>query len=365
MRRTFDNDGDQDVFIVATANTQNLPDVLYENLGDAKFRQIPRAAGAAGILEGIGDSAVSGDFNADGFVDIIVNNGDALGPDRNFWLDGTNRLFRNEGNANHWIQIDLEGVESNRDAVGATVYITTPDGKRQVRSQNSGIHNRTQNFPRLHFGIGQQPIISKIEVIWPDGALQVFRDVTPNRVILLKENNPVITTLFGETPDTQSIVGTVGDDRLIGTAANDVIQGLAGRDRLRGSRGDDTLVGGVGNDVLTGNQGQDLLNGGPGQDRYVWSSPKHGGDRVIGFASVADDIFVSRKGFDIDLPKGKLPASRFVLGSKATKGSDRFIYDRTSGHLFFDPDGNRGKSSTLLATFEDAPVIKASDIFLQ
>ena len=123
----FDNDGDRDIFIVATANTQNQPDVLFENNGKGQFRRVPGAAGAAGILEGIGDSVGVADFDINGFLDITLNNGDVLGPDRNFWLDGTNRLFKNEGNDNRWIQIDLEGVESNRDAVGSRVYVTTPD----------------------------------------------------------------------------------------------------------------------------------------------------------------------------------------------------------------------------------------------
>ena len=131
----FDNDGDRDVFLVATANTQNLPDVLYENLGNGQFKKVPGAAGAAGIREGIGDTAVVGDFDVNGFIDIVVTNGDVLGPDRNFWLDGTNRLFQNEGNDNHWIQIDLEGTRSNRDGIGrrCTLRLLMANAKFVIR----------------------------------------------------------------------------------------------------------------------------------------------------------------------------------------------------------------------------------------
>ena len=358
----FDNDGDEDIFVVATANTQNLPDELFENLGEGRFRRVARAAGAAGISEGIGDTAGVADFDLNGFPDLIVNNGDVLGPNRNFWLDGSVRYFKNEGNNNRWIQIDLEGVESNRDAVGATVYITTPDGKRQVRSQNSGIHNRGQNFPRLHFGIGEQTIISEIEVIWPDGDSQTFRDVAPNRVILLRENNPNITTVFGESSEPDPILGTRDDDRLIGTSLGELIRGFAGRDRLRGGDGADTLIGGSGNDILVGGQGEDVLKGGPGEDDHMWSSPNHGGDRVIGFSSNADQILVSQPGFGAGLQPGKLPNSRFVLGNKAKDSRDRFIYHRDLGQLFFDPDGNGNQNARLLATFSGSPMIQASDI---
>lgn len=358
----FDNDGDRDIFIVATANTQNLPDVLYENLGDATFRRVPNAAGAAGILKGVGDTAVVGDFNVDGFVDIAVNNGDALGPDRNFWTDGTNRLFQNEGNENNWLQIDLEGTVSNRDAVGSKVYITTPDGKRQIREHNAGVHNRGQNFSRLHFGIGEQTIISEVEVIWPTGESQTFNNIAPNQVILLRENSLRITTLFGNPTTPQPIIGSGADDNLAGTANAELIQGLGGDDRLRGLNGNDTLFGGFGNDMLVGGMGEDVLDGGPGGDRFIYTSPNQGGDRILGFANDLDDIYISRSGFGGVLSLGNLPTSRFVLGNRAQDSGDRFIYNRDLGQLFFDADGNGNQNPRLLATFEGSPMLRADHI---
>ena len=62
----FDNDADLDLYILATANTQNLPNVLLENLGDGKFRQVPNAAGAAGNDKGRGDTVVVGDYDVNG-----------------------------------------------------------------------------------------------------------------------------------------------------------------------------------------------------------------------------------------------------------------------------------------------------------
>jgi hypothetical protein len=54
------------------------------------------------------------------------------------------QLYHNAGNANHWLEIDLEGPRSNRDGVGAVVYINA-GGVTQVRMQDGGIHNRGQN----------------------------------------------------------------------------------------------------------------------------------------------------------------------------------------------------------------------------
>jgi hypothetical protein len=57
---------------------------------------------------------------------------------------GGYQLYHNAGNANHWLEIDLEGTRSNRDGVGAVVYINA-GGVTQVRMQDGGIHNRGQN----------------------------------------------------------------------------------------------------------------------------------------------------------------------------------------------------------------------------
>ena len=64
---------------------------------------------------GRGDAASVADYDGDGFLDLLVTNGTSKSP---FELDGPTFLFRNLGNANHWIEIDLEGGISNRDGVG-------------------------------------------------------------------------------------------------------------------------------------------------------------------------------------------------------------------------------------------------------
>ncbi|NJN23203.1 MAG: cartilage acidic protein [Acaryochloridaceae cyanobacterium RL_2_7] len=274
----LDNDGDQDLYVVATANSKNLPNELLENLGNGRFRRVPNAAGAAGTDKGIGDTVVVGDYDLDGFLDLYVTNGDALGFDRPFWLDGSNQLFRNQGNGNNSIQIDLVGTTSNRDAVGAKVYITTPDGQRQVREQNGGIHNRGQNFDRIHFGLGEAERIQSIEVIWPDGASQTFTNVEANRVIQITQNRNNIATLFNydsEVPDL-NLRGTTGDDRLLGSEFNNQIEGLAGNDTLKGFKGRDTLIGGTGNDYIVGGGGRDVLIGGAGRDEFVFTSRGQG-----------------------------------------------------------------------------------------
>ncbi|MCF7992831.1 MAG: CRTAC1 family protein [Thiohalocapsa sp.] len=167
----FDNDMDVDIYMVCRGGAQNLPNRLYENDGSGNFTLVAGAGGAEGPLgtavadgAGIGDSVVVADFDADGFLDLFTVNGLNLQPSRE---GGPAELYRNLGNANSWIQLDLDGVVSNRDGLGAKVYVTTPDAKIQLREQDGGYHRWSQNAQRLHFGLGSNTMISTLRVEWP------------------------------------------------------------------------------------------------------------------------------------------------------------------------------------------------------
>lgn len=175
----FDNDMDLDVYVVCANSTSNLPNILYENIGNGMFRNIKGAGGAEGTKEGAGDTASVVDYDRDGFMDIFVTNGLRK-------TNGPNLLFRNKGNKNNWIEIDLQGRVSNADGIGSRVLITA-GGVTQLREQNGGIHNRTQNHQRLHVGLGKNTIISKIEVEWPSGTVQKLTEVGVNKAIRIRE----------------------------------------------------------------------------------------------------------------------------------------------------------------------------------
>ena len=101
--------------------------------------------------------------------------------------DGDYRLYRNRGNQNHWLEIDLVGTKSNRDGVGAFVYLTA-GGKRQVRLQDGGVHHRGQNHQRLHFGLAEHAVVDEIEVHWPSGTVQRLSGVAANQILTIKES---------------------------------------------------------------------------------------------------------------------------------------------------------------------------------
>jgi len=84
------------------------------------------------------------------------------------------------------VAIDLEGVRSNRDGIGAVVRVTA-GGVTQTRLQDGGVHNRSQNHSRLHFGLGANTRIEKIEVKWPSEVVQTLGPLTANHIVQIRE----------------------------------------------------------------------------------------------------------------------------------------------------------------------------------
>ena len=183
----FDNDMDLDLYIVCSSIIANHENLLLLNQGDGHFKTTPEAGGALGGIEGVGDAVAIADYDMDGFLDLLVSNGRSMG--RSWGLsaqDGGYRLYHNIGNDNHWLEIDLEGTKSNRDGIGAKVFVTA-GGITQVRIQDGGIHYRSQNHQRIHFGLGANNRIEKILVHWPSGTIQELKDLSVDQLIRIKE----------------------------------------------------------------------------------------------------------------------------------------------------------------------------------
>lgn len=183
----FDNDMDLDLYVLASGLVGNHPNQLLLNRGDGHFEAEPAAGGAAGTLSGVGDNVTTVDYDGDGFLDLFVTNGGSMGRSLGIPSEaGGYALYRNKGNGNHWIMIDLEGTGSNRDGIGARVDVTADD-LTQVRVQDGGVHHRGQNHSRLHFGLGPHERVDTIRVQWPNGTVQELRDVDANQVLDIKE----------------------------------------------------------------------------------------------------------------------------------------------------------------------------------
>lgn len=180
----FDNDMDVDIYLVCTGPVDNLPNRLLENDGKGNFVVVPAAGGASGSKRGRGDVAIIADYDRDGFLDLFVTNGgDPVSP---FAEKGPHQLFRNQGNENHWLEIDLVGKKSNREGIGAVVFLDA-GGITQVRAQTGGMHRFSQSHQRIHFGLGRYQKVDRLTIHWPSGSVQQMADIPSNQILRVEE----------------------------------------------------------------------------------------------------------------------------------------------------------------------------------
>lgn len=158
-------------------------------------------------------------------------------------------------------------------------------------------------------------------------------------------------TLFGEAGD-DFLAGDGGDDQLDGGAGNDLLFGGDGRDQLFGNQGRDVLVGGAGNDLLTGGEGIDF---------FQFASTQEGIDTILDFSATEDTIRVLT-GFNTQLPLGTLAKTQFCLGASATAATHRFIYNSSTGALYFDPDGTGNQAQVQMAQLVTRPTLTYKNI---
>jgi hypothetical protein len=165
----FDNDMDLDLAIATLY--PNHYTKLYRNDGAAGFVDVTYETGTA-VHDGVAAAWV--DVDGDGDLDLLLA-GRATGSNHL-------HLFVNRvGSKNSWIQLDLQGTTSNRDAVGARVSLTA-GGVTQVRDvRGGGGHGNIQRPLTLHFGLAQQTKIDKLTVRWVGGKAETITGAAVDR----------------------------------------------------------------------------------------------------------------------------------------------------------------------------------------
>ncbi len=207
----YDNDGFMDAMIGSSDGSLH---VLKHNNGDGTFSDMTTGSGFDNTT-GSSIEHVSFDFDNDGFTDVLSggnimrrNNGNmtfsqvtinAYGStiaDLNndgfldlfsvdFW-GGNSNIYYNAGNSNNWIKIQLKGIASNFNGIGARVEIYGAWGK-QIRDVRSGDGFANMNTLNAHFGIGAATAIDSVRVIWPSGQVDVVENPTINGPLTIVE----------------------------------------------------------------------------------------------------------------------------------------------------------------------------------
>lgn len=170
----FDNDMDLDLYVLNEGASEDLPDWLFENRGEAGFQAFPVQADMDYSTPGYfvyelipRPHAALADYDNDGFIDLFIGSGHYYS-----WMEPRlkpgvpHRLLRNSGgNDNHWIALDLRGAVS---PIGAVVEVEA-GGRKQRRVFTGGANGYNQNSRWLHFGLGPYAQADRVSVRWPDG----------------------------------------------------------------------------------------------------------------------------------------------------------------------------------------------------
>ena len=180
----FDNDGWKDIFVsrghvqspgVGQDNV-NQPNSVFRNLGGMKFQALTAEAGFAAQPPARHRGSAVGDLNGDGKLDVVVT---ALSAPAEIWMNDS-------PGGNHWIEFQLEGTKSNRDAIGARIKVTA-GGKAQYDHVVFASGFASSSAGPVHFGLGAAKSAEAVAIRWPSGIVQNLKDVAADRIVKVRE----------------------------------------------------------------------------------------------------------------------------------------------------------------------------------
>src|SRR5262249_1432031 len=182
----LDNDGLPDIFMVTghvypqvertlAQYPYKTPRAVFRNLGNGVFEELIEEAGPGVAAAHSSRGCAFGAFHNHRHVDGLIIN-----------LNESPSLLRNDvSGKSNWIKVKLQGVKSNRSGIGARVLVRY-GSKTQAQSVLSQSSFYSSNDPRLHFGLGNATF-ADIDVYWPNGMHETFKQVSCNRLITIKE----------------------------------------------------------------------------------------------------------------------------------------------------------------------------------
>ncbi|HEX6772314.1 MAG TPA: CRTAC1 family protein [Acidobacteriaceae bacterium] len=160
------------------------PPLLFRNRGNGRFEDVSNKVGAALRQPVVARGAAYLDYDNDGDLDLVIvpSNGPA-------------RLLRNEnGNENDVLRVKTIGTRSNRDGIGARVTVRLANGERLSETVKSGSSYLSQSELPLTFGLGKpgEGKMVTVEIRWPSGRRESFKDMKVNQAITLEEGKGIV-----------------------------------------------------------------------------------------------------------------------------------------------------------------------------
>lgn len=182
----FDLDGDEDLFVVNGydfAFTDEEFNAYYKNLlneGQETFVDISEDINLKDLTTSV--SAQPFDFDNDGDLDLFVTNSD-----RSSYFYENKTLNFNETNNLKWFKVKLQGTNSNRDAIGATLTLTTSN--RTIKRYYNGVGFLNQSLAPVHFGLNNDSEVLELSIHWPSGLIETYQNINTNTTIKATEGN--------------------------------------------------------------------------------------------------------------------------------------------------------------------------------
>jgi hypothetical protein len=200
----MDNDGWLDVLVVCGHVYPQMDDVkgsaayaqpllLHRNQRDGTFEEVSKLAALAEMPLKSRRGAAFGDIANNGNIDVVILN---VGEPPTLLLNANT-------SPNHRVLFKLEGTRSNRAAIGARVTIHAA-GITQFDEVRAGGSYLSQNDLRLHFGLGNASKIDSVEVRWPNGKTETFKNVAADKIYTITEGQGIKETASLPAPGSLS-----------------------------------------------------------------------------------------------------------------------------------------------------------------
>ncbi len=153
---------------------------LFHNEGGGKFQDVAAAMGKSFNERRVGRGAAYGDINNDGALDLImtVNDGPAV-------------LFRNTGATNHSLRVKLWGTKSNRNGIGAVVFVQSAQTGQKL-TMRSGSSYLSSSELVLTFGLAKSDKADLVEIHWPSGITQRLTNINAGQTITVREDTGIV-----------------------------------------------------------------------------------------------------------------------------------------------------------------------------
>ncbi|MES4792755.1 MAG: RNA-binding protein, partial [Chloroflexota bacterium] len=149
---------------------------LFHNNGNSQFTDAQSALGDVSQKLLVGRGLAIGDLNNDGAVDVVVTD-----------LEGAPVVLLNQATpGRHWLLVRLVGRRSPRDGQGAVLQAVA-GGRKLTRLCTTGGSFASASDSRIHFGLGANRTVERLEIRWPSGVKQTLHDIVADQILTVRE----------------------------------------------------------------------------------------------------------------------------------------------------------------------------------